>query len=158
MNKSFKILIIFSLYLIFLNSCAKPTVVDVVMPKDKNLNCKELKDEYLEMKRFRKEAEDVKDVSSGKNITRHMFFWPALLRTLHNADEAIEAANKRGYHLIELMKGKKCENANKYYDEITKKTYLIYVSQEIIKLEKLRQKGVLTEEEFKKAKKKFLDQ
>ena len=74
MKKSLKILIIFSLYLIFLNSCAKPTVVDVVMPKDKNLNCKELKDEYLETKRFRKEAEYVKDVSFRKKYNKNNVF------------------------------------------------------------------------------------
>jgi len=158
MNKSLKILIIFSLYLIFLNSCTKPTVLDVVMPKDKNLNCEELKDGYLETKRFRKEAEYVKDVSSGKNMTRTMLFWPALVKTLHNADVAIKAANDRAYHLIKLMKENKCEDTDKYYEEITKKTTPIYVSNEIIKLNKLRKSGVLTEEEFEKAKKKVLDQ
>ena len=47
MVKLSKILILGTI-LIIINACAKPTVVDVVMPGDKDLNCKQLEAEIAE--------------------------------------------------------------------------------------------------------------
>ena len=93
------------LTLVLIKSCAKPTVVDVVMPRDKELNCKELKDEYAETRRFKQEALDVQS-APGAQTARSVFFWPALLVTLHNGDKAINAANERAYHIVDIMKKK----------------------------------------------------
>ena len=90
-------------------------------------------------------------------MTRTMLFWPALLQTLHNADVAIRAANNRAYHLIDIMKNKNCTDADKLYSKLTKSD-TITVSFEINRLNKLYRRGVLTEEEFKQAKKKVLAQ
>ena len=87
--------------------CAKPTVVNVVMPGDEKLNCSQLKDEYQETRRFKQEADAVKETNTGGNMTRTVLFWPALLKTLHNADIAVKAANDRAYHLVNIMKKKK---------------------------------------------------
>ena len=103
---------------IILSSCAKPTVVNVKMSNDSNLNCEELEKEYQETRRFKKEAIAAQN-SVGGNTTRAMLFWPALLKTMHNAD--------------------------------TKE-----ISAEIIKLNKLYKKGILSKEEFDQAKKKVL--
>ena len=51
--------------LMILASCAKPTVIDISMPKDKQLNCNELSDEFYETRRFKKEAENTKEITSG---------------------------------------------------------------------------------------------
>ena len=155
-----KYLLIFILFisLTFLYSCAKPTVVNIVLPNDKNLNCSELEDEYKETRRFRKEAVDIKDVSTGGNMTRTMLFWPALLKTLHNADVAIKAANDRGYHLVKIMKKNNCENADQFYTELTKAENYVRISIEIKRLHKLHKSGALTDEEFTLAKKKVLSQ
>ena len=139
---------------VLLNFCAKPTVVNVVMPEDLELNCEKLKDEFQETRRFKQEAENVGNPQTGGTITRSMFFWPALLKTLHNADEAIKAANDRGYHLIDIMKNKNCDNIDKYFSEIVRTT----PSQEIIRLNRLYKMGVLTKEEFEMSKKKVLSQ
>ena len=155
--KKFLAVLIIGLGLILLISCAKPTVVDVVMPKDEKLNCEQLKDGYVETRRFKQEAETVKELNSGGNMTRTMLFWPALLQTLHNADVAIRAANNRAYHLIDIMKNKNCTDADKLYSELTRSD-TITVSFEINRLNKLYKRGVLTEEEFKQAKKKVLAQ
>ena len=155
--KKFLAVLILGLGLILLISCAKPTVVNVVMPEDEKLNCEQLKDGYVETRRFKQEAENVKEVNSGGNMTRTMFFWPALLQTLHNADVAIRAANNRAYHLIDIMKNKNCTDADKLYSELTRSD-TITVSFEINRLNKLYRRGVLTEEEFKQAKKKVLAQ
>ena len=155
--KNFLEIVILTLILIFLNSCAKPTVVNVVMPGDEKLNCKQLKNGFQETRRFKQEAEVVRDPSTGGNLTRGMFFWPALLKTMHNADEAIKAANDRGYHLVNIMKNKNCKDTDKLFAELTKTTSS-YITQEIIRLNQLYKSGVLTKEEFIQAKKKVLNQ
>ena len=142
----------FLIFFLFLNSCAKPTIVEITLPNDNNLNCSQLKDEYLETRRFKEEAIFVQN-SEGGNTTRALLFWPALVKTLHNADLAIEAANKRAYHIIEIMRGKNCNESENLFNELTK-TSSRTISIEIKKLHKLYKKGALTEEEFKQAKKK----
>ena len=92
--------------LITLNSCAKPTVIDISMPNDKSLNCDELNYEFDETRRFKKEAQNAKDINTGGNMTRTILFWPALVKTLHNADVAIRAADARAYHVVDLMRKK----------------------------------------------------
>ena len=58
--KNLLVIFIFSISIILLNSCAKPTVVNVVLPGDEKLNCEELKEGYKETRRFKQEAENVK--------------------------------------------------------------------------------------------------
>jgi len=141
--------------LIALNSCAKPTVINVSMPGDKNLNCDELNDEFRETRRFKKEAQDVKDLTTGGNMTRTILFWPSVVKTLHNADVAISAADDRAYHVVEIMKVKKCKNTNKFYSELNKSISVI-LSFEIKRLNQLYKRGIITEKEFVQAKKKLL--
>ena len=148
-------IVVLGISLIFLNSCAKPTVVDVVMPEDEQLNCEQLRDGFSETRRFKQEAEVVKEVNTGGNMTRTLLFWPALLKTIHNADVAIRAANDRAYHLINIMKNKNCKDTDKLYSELTKTSSNI-ISYEIIRLDKLYKSGVLTKEEFEQAKKRVL--
>ena len=141
--------------LITLNSCAKPTVVDISMSNDKNLNCNELSDEFNETRRFKKEAQDVKDINTGGNMTRTLLFWPALVKTLHNADVAIRAADARAYHVVDIMREKKCKNTDKFYSDLNK-TISLTLSFEIKRLNQLYKRGIITEEEFIEAKKKVL--
>ena len=62
-------ILVLGLSLILLNSCAKPTVVDVVMPEDEQLNCEQLRDGFSETRRFKQEAEVVKEVNTGGNLS-----------------------------------------------------------------------------------------
>jgi len=149
------LLYIIVLSLTFFYSCAKPEVVNVVMPSDEKLNCDELKAGYAETRRFKQEAESVKETNTGGNVTRTLLFWPALVKTLHNADVAIRAANDRAYHLIDIMKNKKCKDADKLYMELTK-TDSITISYEIRRLHQLYKSGAITEEEYIQAKKKVI--
>ena len=144
------------LILIIFKSCAKPEVIDVVLPGDEKLNCKDLKDAWQETRRFRKEAESVKDTGTGGNVTRIILFWPALVQTLHNAEVAMRAADDRAFHLINVMKTKKCKESDKLFFETAKEITPIYISQEIRRLNRQYKQGILTEEEFKKAKEKVL--
>ena len=142
--------------LMILASCAKPTVIDISMPKDKQLNCNELSDEFYETRRFKKEAENTKEITSGGNMTRTILFWPALVKSLHNADIAIQAADARAYHLVDLMKNKECKETTKLYSELTK-SVSVTLSFEIKRLNQLYKRGVITEEEFIQAKQKVLN-
>lgn len=91
----------------FLSACASPTVVQTVKPGDMGLNCAQLQNEYSDAERFKKEADAEKGVTGG-NVAR-LLFWPAIVGTHMNANEAIAAAENRKVHLANMMMQQKCE-------------------------------------------------
>ena len=103
--KKFQAILVLIVSVIFLYACAKPTVVNVVLPEDEELNCEQLEDAVAESQKIKKEAEYAKE-GTGGNITRVMLFWPAWAKTLHNADVAVRAADDRIFHLFKIMKKK----------------------------------------------------
>ena len=155
--KKFLGVLVLGINLILLNSCAKPTVVNIVVPGDEELNCKQLENAVAETQKIKKDAEYAKE-GTGGNITRIMLFWPAWAKTLHNADVAIQAANDRNYHLIKIMKKKNCkgvDNINAQINESTTSTDNVTGQLKILK--EMYDSGDLTQEEYKKAKKKVLE-
>ena len=160
MKKLLNIFILSAIILI-LNSCAKPTVVEIVQPNDDKLNCEELKTEIAEVQKIKEEAVFSKD--SGGNYARVILFWPAWAQSLHNADEAILAANDRKHHLIKIMKKKKCKGAEKLEANIKDKPATTTsvsqenIAQQLKTLKELYDAGDLTEEEYKKAKDKVIN-
>ena len=142
--------------LILLNSCAKPKVVNVAMPGDEKLNCKQLESEVAETQKIKRDAEFAKEATGG-NITRIMLFWPAWARTLHNADVAVQAANDRNYHLIKIMKEKNCKEVDNINAQIIKsKNSPDNIAEQLKILKEMYDAGDLTKDEYKKAKKKTL--
>jgi hypothetical protein len=93
---------------LILGGCASPTVVQTVKPGDTGLTCPQLLNEYSDAERFRGEAEKEKTVTGG-NVARALLFWPAILGTAANANEAIGAANTRKVHLANVMNSKGCQ-------------------------------------------------
>ena len=93
--------------LISVAGCATPTVVQSVKPGDNGLTCAQLQNEYSDMQRFRDEADKEKGMTGG-NVARALLFWPAILGTFSNANEAIAAADTRKVHLANLMNQKSC--------------------------------------------------
>ena len=85
-----------------------------------------------------------------------MLFWPAWAKTLHNADVAIMAADDRIFHLIKLMKKKKCQGVDVINAEIANAKSTI--AQQLKDLNEMYKLGTLTKEEFEIAKKKTLRQ
>ena len=155
-----RLLIIFILgaNIIFLGNCAKPTVVNVVLPGDEELNCGQLEDAVAESQKIKREAEYAKE-GTGGNVTRVMLFWPAWAKTLHNADVAIRAADDRIFHLFKIMKKKSCTNADKIEAQILKiENTKVTFTQQLKELKEMYKSGDLTKEEYKKAKKKILEQ
>tara|TARA_B100000989_G_scaffold63526_1_gene43916 strand:- start:106 stop:444 length:339 start_codon:yes stop_codon:yes gene_type:complete len=96
-------------FLLILFACAKPTVTNVMLPGDAELDCGQLKNAYAEANRFIREAKEVKGVTGG-NTARALIFWPAIIGSYQNANEAIAAANSRKVHLMNIMEKKECAN------------------------------------------------
>ena len=148
----------FIFILFFLATCAKPTVVEIIQTNDDKLNCEELKTEIAESQKVKEEAEFSKD--SGGNMARIILFWPAWARSLHNADEAILAANNRKHHLIKTMKKINCEDADMFKAKIkdTNSTNSQNnIAEQLKILKELHDSGDLTKEEYIKAKKKVIN-
>ena len=156
--KKFFVTLVLGSSLILLNLCAKPTVVNVVIPGDEKLNCEQLENAVAESQKIKRDAEFAKE-GTGGNVTRMILFWPAWARTLHNADVAIIAADDRIYHLIKLMKKKKCKDVDVINAKIEEdKKSSNNIAEQLKDLNDMRNSGILTDEEFEIAKKKTLGQ
>lgn len=90
-----------------LYACATPTVVQPIKPGDNGLSCAQLQNEVADADRFRAAADAEKSVT-GANVARAILFWPAILGTAANANEAIAAADSRKVHLANQMNQKNC--------------------------------------------------
>ena len=154
--KKFLGILVFSVSIILLDACAKPTVVNVVLPGDEELNCEQLENAVTESQKIKRDAEYAKE-GTGGNVARVMLFWPAWAKTLHNADVAIMAANDRIYHLFNIMKKKSCSAVDKIEAQITNTTTSISITGQLKELKEMYKSGDLTKEEYKKAKKKILN-
>lgn len=99
-------LILFSLAIV---GCASPTVVQSVKPGDAGLSCAQLQNEFADAERFKKDAAGEKGVTGG-NVAR-VLFWPAIIGTYMNANEAIAAADNRMVNLNNLMSKSNCKTS-----------------------------------------------
>ena len=154
--KKFLVILALAIGPILIHSCAKPTVVNVAMPEDEKLNCKQLENAVAKAQKLKRDAEYAKDTTGG-NVTRMLLFWPAWAQTLHNADVAIMAADDRSYHLVKIMKEKKCKNINIVSAEMAKTASASEnIADQLKTLKELYDSGGLTKEEYKKAKEKIL--
>tara|TARA_B100000609_G_scaffold88101_1_gene70354 strand:+ start:245 stop:559 length:315 start_codon:yes stop_codon:yes gene_type:complete len=104
MQKNLTLLIL----IIFLTSCATPTVVNVIQPNDNKLSCKELDTEIAKANEYANEAQDAKKAGKPHNIGAMLFFLPGLGFSMANIDEASKAAKDRAIHLNNLKEKKNC--------------------------------------------------
>ena len=146
---------IFLLFFLFFFACAKPEVVNIINPGDKDLNCLELENSVAEAQKFKRDALYEKD-NTGGNMARFIIFWPAAASTFHNADKAIKAANDRTYHLLKLMKNKNCKGVDLINSEILKRSTETIPGQ-LQMVREMYQAGDLTKKEYRKAKEKILE-
>ena len=148
------------LSLVLFISCAKPTVVNVVLPEDKNLNCEQLETSITDAQEFRRKAIGVTG-NTPQNQARGMLFWPALMVTYLNAHEAIVAANERSVNLINLMLDNNCNNSEKVLKRVSSTPRLQTLkdlSQAYRDLKELYESGALNDDDFRKEKKQILGQ
>ena len=90
-----------------LSACATPDVVGIQQVGDQGLSCDQLRAEFLEAQDFERRAEDERG-ATGTNILAGVFFWPALLATYSNIDDAVDAARDRQVILQNIASEKDC--------------------------------------------------
>ncbi len=88
-------------------SCATPPVVEVDQVGDESMNCEQLQAAIADASRFEQEARHDRGVT-GTNVAAAVLFWPALVGTYMNTDEAIKAATERQERLKALYRDKHC--------------------------------------------------
>lgn len=93
-----------------LAGCASPHVVETSKTTDASLSCQQIEMEMREADRFKSDAQKEKGVT-GTNVAAVLLFWPAMIGTYSNANEAIAAANTRKDNLMRLYEKKGCDAA-----------------------------------------------
>lgn len=92
---------------LFLAACSTPQVVEEKKVTDTKLSCSELRGEISKAEEFEKNARSKKG-ATGTNVAAALFFWPAMIATYKNADDAIAAAKARKNHLMAIYTKKAC--------------------------------------------------
>lgn len=95
-----------SLVLGLLTGCSCPDIVDTREIGDDRKTCAQLNQEIENCSKSKKELESEKGFT-GKNVTAALFFWPALIATHSNVNDAVKALDDRKNHLMDIYK-KKC--------------------------------------------------
>lgn len=134
---------------LFLGGCASPAVVDKKQINDENLDCLQLVRATEEAESFEKDARGDRKVT-GTNVAAALFFWPGLLATYANTGDAIEAAQDRQAHLKDIYDRKGCS------DSSIVQSGGASVTKELERLKDMREKNLITEEEYAAARKKVL--
>jgi len=93
-----------------LAACATPEVVEVHKAGDNQLSCQQIAEQIREAEKFEKAARDERKVTS-KNVAAAVFFWPALIGTYANTEEAINAAKERKAKMTKLFESKNCPSS-----------------------------------------------
>jgi hypothetical protein len=93
---------------IILLGCASPEVVQVKQVGDRNLTCEQIKTAYDDAGEFEEKARKERKVT-GTNVAAAVFFWPALIATYSNTDDAITAARDRQKNLTKIAEEKNCK-------------------------------------------------
>ena len=90
-----------------LTACASPEVVDKRQMGDEQLSRMQLASEIQEAHEFERNAQKEKGIT-GTNVAAAVIFWPAIIGTYSNANDAIKAAKARKEHLVALSTKKGC--------------------------------------------------
>ena len=104
MKKNISILIAI---LTFLSACASPQVVSKYQAGDDSMDCAALNYEIRRVEDGIAEANSEKGVT-GTNVGAALFWWPGLVATYVNVNEAVNAGNNRIDHLTSLKYKKGC--------------------------------------------------
>ena len=130
--------------------CASPTVVRERQAGDENLSCDELVLAMSEASRFEENARKDRGVT-GTNVAAAIFFWPGLLGTYANTEEAISAAKDRQEYLEELYIRKGCSAGSGGSSPSTGD-----VAAQLRELREMFDEGLLTQEEYDAARARVL--
>lgn len=134
---------------LLVTACASPTVVQEKQVGDTNLSCTQLAAAIDEARDFEKRARDERK-ATGTNVAAALFFWPGLIATYSNTEDAIKAAKDRQSHLAKIYQDKNCDR------QIGGAAGSTQIEQRLLELKALRDKGVLSDAEYEAARKKAL--
>jgi len=102
-----KAILVIGVFALLAQGCATPHVVQTKKVSDVNLSCTQILSEIEEAEQFEKDARAERKIT-GKNVAAAVLFWPALIGTYSNTEEAIDAAKERRANLTNLYEQKKC--------------------------------------------------
>lgn len=128
-----------------MTGCATPHVVQAVKTTDSAMTCAQIDTELADADRFRADAQKEKGMT-GTNVAAVILFWPAMIGTYSNANEAIAAADSRKIHLTNLSTQKKC--GDKASDSAALSTKAARSEKELTDLKAMLDKGVITKSEY----------
>ena len=137
--------------MIFCVSCATPKAMDIRRADDDMMTCNELKIAFEQANLNEDIAHSEKGMTDG-NILSGLFFFPAYFVTYGTSVHAQYNASERKYHLISLLKAKKCSKPKSA-------KYQEFISERLTQLEELKSqfvRGVITENEYMLARKQLL--
>ncbi len=92
---------------LLLSACVSPEVVQTSSVNDNGMTCEQIRVQLTQLEQIRSEAQKGKTVS-GQNVAAAILFWPAVIGNYSNAQQALEAANKRNEVLVALANQKRC--------------------------------------------------
>lgn len=93
---------------LILAGCVSPEVVQRSSVNDAGLSCEQIRVQLEQLEEIRSEASKGKTVS-GANVAAALLFWPAVIGNYSNAQQALEAAEKRNEVLVALANQKRCK-------------------------------------------------
>ena len=88
--------------------CTSTPKVSVRQPGDQNLTCTQLISELDQLQSVQEEAQHNQGINTA-NVTAVLFFWPAAVGNYMEADRALDLAEERQNHLMDIYDGKNCE-------------------------------------------------
>lgn len=94
-----------------LGACVNPERVAERTVEDNQMSCQDIANELGQIKAIRAEADKGTGLS-GANVAAAILFWPAAIGNYANAQEALEAADRRESVLIDLAQKKSCNISN----------------------------------------------
>ena len=137
-----------------LAGCATPHVVQPVKISDSSLSCSQISTEMAESDRFRSDAQKEKGMT-GTNVAAVIFFWPAMIGTYANANEAIAAADTRKSNLMALYNQKKCQDAN-LSTAVERNGTASANERKLVEIKEMLDKKLITQTEYDAQRKKVL--
>ncbi|ABI66332.1 MULTISPECIES: hypothetical protein [Maricaulis] len=93
---------------LFASACTSTPKVDVRQPGDRNMSCAQLEAEMEALDDIQEEAENNQGVNTA-NVAAVVFFWPAAVGNYMEADRAMDLAEERQDHLMDIYTEKNCD-------------------------------------------------
>ena len=89
-------------------ACTSTPKVDVRQPGDNNMTCAQLEEEMQALDDIQDEAENNQGVNTA-NVAAVVFFWPAAVGNYMEAGRAMDLAEERHEHLMDIYSSKSCD-------------------------------------------------